>query len=245
MTAATQKDWKKEFGIAESKPPRFFSGKDDLELTTPQGHLLRRAFDILELDGILCADHSPLVYFKQLTHITADEAWRLHKLFWNHGGAPVLVLISDDKVHVYSAMSKPAPGSVLPERMSSLVAILDRVATGLREFLTSVESGEFFREKPQSFNPEHRVDRALLENLADTRNALGSATRRKIPTDILDALLCRLVFTCFLFDREVIGQSYLAGLGAKEASHLKDVLAIEPSVVAKTVLYHGHRGFAK
>lgn len=237
MTTATQNDWKKEFGVAESKPPRFFSGKGDLDVTTPQGHLVRRAFEILELDGVLCADHSPLVYFKQLTAITADEVSQLHKLFWNHGGAPVLVLISDDKVHVYSGMSRPVPGSESPERMPSWVTTLDRVATGLRAFLTSVESGEFFRQHPRSFNPDHRVDRALLENLSDTREELASATRRKIPTDVLDALLCRLVFTCYLFDREVIGQSYLTGTGAKGASHLKDVLAVQPAADAKTALY--------
>jgi hypothetical protein len=237
MTAATHSDWKSEFGVGESKPPRLFSGKSDLDVTTPQGHLLRRAFDILELDGILCADHSPLVYFKQLTAVTTDEVFQLHKLFWNHGGAPVLVLISGDKVHVYSGMSKPVPGPGLPERMPSLVTTLDRVATGLREFLTSVESGEFFGRHPRSFNPDQRVDRALLRNLSDTREALSSATRRRIPTDILDALLCRLVFTCYLFDRGVIGQSYLAGIGVKGASHLKDVLANKPAAEAKTALY--------
>jgi hypothetical protein len=110
-------------------------------------------------------------------------------------------------------------------------------ATGLRAFLTSVESDEFFRQHPRAFNPDHRVDRALLENLSDTRDALASATRRRIPPDVLDALLCRLVFTCCLFDREVIGQSYLAGLGVNSASHLKDVLAIEPAERARTVLF--------
>lgn len=245
ISAAAQKDWKKEFGIAESKPPRFFSDKDDLDFTTPQGHLLRRAFDALKLDGILCADHSPLVYFKQLNPITADEVYRLHKLFWNHGGAPVLVLVSVDKVHVYSGMSRPLPENELPERMPSLVATLDRVAAGLCAFLTSVESGEFFRQHLRSFNPDHRVDRALLENLSDTREALASAARRQIPTDTLDALLCRFVFTCYLFDREVIGQSYLTGLGAKGASHLKDVLAIQPAANAKTVLYRLFRRLGK
>lgn len=240
MTAAAQNNWRNEFGVAESKPPRFFSSKDDLESTTPQGHLIRRAFDILDLNGVLCADHSPLVYFKQLAAITADEVFRLHKLFWNHGGAPVLVLITDDKVHVYSGMSRPVPGTGSAEPMPSLVTTLDRVATGLREFLTSVESGEFFRKNPRSFNPDHRVDRALLENLSHTREELVSAvsaTRRKIPEDVLDALVCRLVFTCYLFDREVIGQTYLSRLGAKGASHLKDVLAIQPATDAKTALY--------
>ncbi len=237
MTTAARKNWQDEFGVSESKPPRFFSGKDDLNATTPQGHLIRRAFDVLDLDGVLCADHSPLVYFKQLVTITTDEVFRLHKLFWNHGGAPVLVLITDDKVHVYSGMSRPVAGAESVEQMPSLVSTLNRVAASLREFLTSVESGEFFRQHPRSFNPDHRIDRDLLENLTDTREALASATRRKIPTDVLDALLCRLVFTCYLFDREVIGQTYLSGLGAKGASHLREILAIQPTANAKTTLY--------
>ncbi|MFT3881095.1 MAG: N-6 DNA methylase [Gemmatales bacterium] len=237
MTATAQKNWRNEFGVAESRPPRFFSGNQDLDSTTPQGHLIRRAFDILALDGVLCADHSPLVYFKQMSAITADEVFRLHKLFWNHGGVPVLVLITADRVHVYSGMSRPVPRTGSVDQMPSLVTTLERVATGLREFLTSVETGEFFRNNPKSFNPDHRVDRALLENLSYTREELVSSTRRKIPSDVLDAVLCRLVFTCYLFDREVIGHTYLSGLGAKGASHLRDVLAIQPASDAKTVLY--------
>lgn len=237
MTSTVRKNWLDEFGVSESKPPRFFSGKGDLDAATPQGHLIRRAFDVLDLDGVLCADHSPLVYFKQLAAITADEVFRLHKLFWNHGGAPVLVLITDAKVHVYSGMSRPVAGTESAEQMPSLVTTLDRVAIGLREFLTSVESGEFFRRHPRSFNPDHRVDRALLKNLSDTREALVSATRKEIPTNILDAILCRLVFTCYLFDREVIGQTYLSGMGTRGASHLREVLAIQPAANAKTALY--------
>ncbi len=237
MTTAPPKDWKKDFGIDGRQPPGLFTSKDELKPATPQAHLLRRAFELLELDGVLCADHSPIVYFKLIKQITAEAVYKLHKKFWNHGGAPVLVLITNDKVHVYSGMSRPVPGASLADPMPSLITTLDRVATGLREFLTSVESGEFFRNNPRSFNPEHRVDRALLENLSDTREALVSATRRKIPTDVLDALLCRLVFTCYLFDREVIGPTYLSGIGAKGASHLKDVLAIQPATDAKTSLY--------
>lgn len=237
MTSSTQKNWRVEFGIAASKPPRFFAGKDDIDPATPQGHLLRRAFDILELDGILCADHSPLVYFKRLNPITTDNASRLHKLFWNHGGAPILVLISDDKVHVYSGMSRPVPDIERADKLPSLVAILDRLATALTEFLTSVESGEFFRQNSKFFDPDQRVDCALLDNLTDTRERLASATRRKIPPAILDALLCRLVFTCYLFDRGVVGQPYLSGVGAKNAVHLRQLLAINPKANAKSALY--------
>jgi predicted GH43/DUF377 family glycosyl hydrolase len=59
---------------------------------------------------------------------------------------------------------------------------------------------------------------------------------------VLDALLCRLVFTCYLFDREVIGSAYLKDIGLKIASHLRDVLGAETAKEAKTWLY---RLFAK
>lgn len=237
MTTGAQRDWKKDFGIAASKAPRFFGGKEDLGPTTPQAHIIRRAFDLLELDGVLCAENSPLLYFKQLKRITHENVARIHKLLWNHSGAPVLVLISDEHIHVYSGIVPPVPESEEGDSTPSLVSVLDRVSDVLREFLTSVESGEFFRKHPLSFNPEQRVDRALLDNLTDTRAQLKSATRRKVPPEILDSLLCRLVFTCYLFDRKVIGQSYLEALKVKKASHLRDVLAIESKSNAKSVLY--------
>ena len=71
---------------------------------------------------------------------------KLHRQFWNHGGAPILVLISRDQVHVYSGMSRPVPDSEVRDRPPSLVKTIDRVSEGLREFLTSVESGDFFQQ---------------------------------------------------------------------------------------------------
>ena len=237
MNAAIQTDWKTDFGVATKAPPRFFAGTEDLRPATPQAHLLRRAFELLKVDGVLCADHSPLVYFKQVNRITPKSVQELHRRFWNHGGAPILVLISDDRVHVYSGMARP--DAISPEKadLPSLVTVLDRVATKLQEFLIGVESGQFFREHQRYFNPAHRIDRDLLENLQNAREQLDGATSRRIPAAVLDALLCRLVFTCYLFDREVIGASYLSGLGIEGATHLRDVLEIQPRDKAKAALY--------
>ena len=237
MTTATPKDWKTDFGIEGRQPPSLFTNKEELKPATPQAHLLRRAFELLELDGVLCADHSPLIYFKQVKRITAEAVYKLHRHFWNHGGAPVLVLISDTEVHIYSGMSRP--GQSAPsgsDQLPSHIETLNRVADALRTFLTAVESGEYFRRHQKSFNPEQRVDRDLLDNLQDAREKLETISRRKIPV-VLDALLCRLVFTCYLFDREVIGESYLDALGIHSAGHLRDVLAIQPRSKAKSSLY--------
>lgn len=237
MTVASQPNWQNEFGLDDRSPPVFFSSKAELDQTVPQAHVLRRAFDLLHLDGVLCSDNAPLVYFKQVGKITSDGVAELHRQFWNHGGAPILVLISRDQIHVYSGLCRPVAEPARQERLPSLVAEIDRIATGLREFLLSVESGEYFHLNRPYFNPDYRVDRDLLDNLKDTREKLDEVSQKRLSPQVLDALLCRLVFTCYLFDRGVIGPSYLKALGLTEAEHLRDVLGIRPAKDAAAALY--------
>lgn len=237
MTATADKDWTKDFGLNNRHPPSLFTSKDQVAPATPQAHLLGRAFDTLKVDGILCIDHTPLAYFKLVRQITPETVAELHRQFWNHSGATLLVLISDDRVHIYSGMIRPEPYTPATGKEPSLVDSLDRVTESLREFIVAVESGEFFHRYQRSFDPKQRVDRHLLDNLRLTRQQLDTATRKKIPSPILDALLCRLVFTCYLFDREVIGEKYLSDLGIRNARDLRDVLAIPSPSKAKTALY--------
>ncbi|MCH8156724.1 MAG: N-6 DNA methylase [Nitrospinae bacterium] len=237
MSSNVALKWQKDFGIDKRNYPNFFSSNDDLNQSVRQAHLLRHAFDLLDLDGILCTENIPLIYFKQVQKLTPEKVSQLHRQFWNHGGAPILVLISEDQVHIYSGMSRPVPKDEVQDTPPSLVKTLDRVATGLHEFLISVESGEFFQQYARSFDPAQRVDRDLLNNLRDAREFLDENTQRNIAPSVLDALLCRLVFTCYLFDRKVIGENYLGELGFGNEKHLKDVLNIQPTRDAKTALY--------
>lgn len=237
MTAVKSNNWTQEFGLEARQPPNLFTSKSQITPSTPQAHLLRRAFDVLAIDGILCVDHSPLAYFKLLKRITPEIVFELHTQFWNHGGASLLVLVTDDSVQVYSGMTRPEPKSDTAADPSSWVVSLQRVADGLKKFIVAVESGEFFHTYHRSFNPAHRVDRDLLDNLRNTREKLDSATRKRIPAQILDAILCRLVFTCYLFDRDVIGGGYLKQLGIKGASHLRDLLSNPTAAKAKDALY--------
>ncbi len=237
MSMAPGTDWRVEFGIEDRSPPGLFTSKEELTPSTPQAHLLRRAFDTLKIDGVLCADHSPLAYFKLVKRITPDIVSELHRSFWNHGGAALLVLVTDTQVHVYSGMTRPTPATDGRDKIPSFVQTLERVATTLQTFIVSVETGEFFRAHPRSFDPNQRVERDLLNNLWDTRAKLDDATPGGIPAHVLDGLLCRLVFTCYLFDRGVIGQSYLAGLGVRGAADLRGLLGLTGRNQAKNALY--------
>lgn len=240
MKAAAQENWKKDLGIGGAGPGLFVASTAELSApgtNASQGHVLRRAFDLLKLDGVLCTDNAPLVYFKQVKRIETAEVSRLHRTFWNHGGAPILVLVAQDEVHIYSGLVRPVPPATRGGPIPGLVETLDRTSAGLREFLPAVESGEFFRRHQKAFNPAHRVDRDLLDNLHATREKLIAESTGSVDITVLDGLLCRLVFACYLFDREVVGQNYLEALGLRGARHLRDVLGLQPRTKAKRYLY--------
>ena len=225
--------WQEQFGLDNRSAPEFFAGTADLSEGAPQAHLLQRGFDELDLDGILCTENTPLVYFRSVDRIDPDREAEFYRAFWHHGGAPVLVVISNDSVNIYSALTLPSVDATY----SGLVTTLDRVTDDLAAFLLSVESGEFFHANRRYFDPEQRVDRALLANLRDTRRELNDLSQREIPESVLDALLCRLVFTAYLFDRGVIGPDYLKSLKIGGCGHLRDILAIKPTGQAKAALY--------
>ena len=238
MTASIRKDWKEEFGIERRKPPTFFAGPGDLDtagLATPQIHVLRRAFDDLNIDGALCLESHPLIYFRLMDGLDVTSVAALHRTFWNQGVAPVLVLVASDEVHVYSGLSSPhvKPGKELP----GFVETLRRVTEELQAFILAVETGEYFHRHRPSFDPRQRVDRNLLRHLEATRELLDKVPATKLDRLTLDALLCRVVFTCYLFDREVIDRKYLEEAGIDGTKDLGDILGRAQRSEAKADLY--------
>ena len=233
--------WHEDFGIDPSGYPGFFTRTDDLLGDLSHTSALCEAFDALELDGILCTDNAPLIYFKNVDEIQPQDAMRIHRRFWNLGGAPILVLIAPQEVHIYSGLARPESIDSLFPKPSCLVETLDRVAPALQNFLVSAQSGAYFLEHTQSFDPDSRVDQDLLVNLGSTRERLRKETQSDSSRDVVDRLLCRVVFSCYLFDREIIGANYLSELDIEDCNHLRDVLSIEPRDMAISMLYRFFR----
>src|SRR5208337_1480720 len=157
MTKAPGTDWRNDFGLGGLNPPSFFSNVAEIDqagVSAPQAHTLRRAFEQLELDGILCQDKSPIIYFRHVERIAAEEVAALQRRFWNQGVAPVLVLIARDEVHVYSGLAEPANGQPASTKATSLVETIKRVGVELQTFILAVESGDYFRRNAKHFDPE-------------------------------------------------------------------------------------------
>jgi len=240
MNTTAQKDWKKDFGLEGRKPPYFFSSVDQLDDAAgqaPAPHALRRAFEQLGIEGVLCQERSPVIYFRQVGEIDSAEIINLHRSFWNQGIAPILVIIAPDEVHVYSGLIPPEVPLTETGKLPGFVETLNRVQDQLRSFLLSVESGEYFHIHRRSFDPGKRVGRNLLRNLKATREELGQVQAARLEPQTLDALLCRLVFTCYLFDRGIIDRDYLKALRIYGTEHLKDILTKKPRTDAKAELY--------
>ena len=239
---AAATDWKSEFGLDREARGTFLADISEIDAAgsqAPQSHSLRRAFGQLELDGILCQDQSPVIYFKEVDDLQPAKIAELHKRFWNHGITPILVLIAPDEVQVYSGFLRPGASGSVSAQPSGFVQQLARVADELELFLISVTTGEFFRQHAKSFDPRQRVDRDLLRNLKAAREKLNDVTAQpeRLAPEVLDALLCRLIFTCYLFDRGVIDTDYLKALGLDAATHLRDILRQLPRSKARADLY--------
>jgi len=111
MAVMTGKDWRTDFGIADRDPPYFFGEKATLDATSrpvPQAHAMRRAFDSMQLDGILLLQNSLAVYFKEVAKIQPQQMRSLQRRFWNQGLSPVLVVIDPQDVHIYSGLTPPS-----------------------------------------------------------------------------------------------------------------------------------------
>ena len=242
MSAGTPEDWRSQLGLGGWMPPVFFRSPEELAQFNPpppQAHAMRRAFIELELQGIVCFANTPTVYFKEVDDLQAIDLSTLQRRIWNQGLAPVLVVVSPDAVHIFSGLASPAQTAPAPQIDARWIETLDRVtqATEIRQAILGLESGEYFRVHASSFDPERRVDRELLKQLGAARSALVAVSAAGFDTQILDAVLCRLVFTCYLVDRHVIDSDYLKELGPAGSERLVNLFKNRSSSEARRLLY--------
>jgi len=243
MTSANVNSWVQQFGLEGRRSPELVKDREEIgssDRLLPQANAMRRAWDEMGLDGILCLDGAPVVYFKELPRANQQTVRKLQRLLWNQSIAPMLVLVFPSDIQVYSGLALPAEEEEAVDSGNRLVALFDRVADVLemRQFMRDVELGEVFRRYAPSFDPSLRVDQYLLNNLDAVRELLLEASPPELDIKIIDALLGRVVFTCYLTDRKIIQSSYFSEVGADDCSDLRDVLQKHSPSAARRLLYN-------
>lgn len=221
-----------EFGMSDLPEGVFFSSFDQVESASKnrtqlrgQVHHMKRAFERLELDGILCVDDRPTVFFRNFdSPIERGQLDELHKKAWNQSSATLLVISDPHRVYMFSCLSVPeeAPNAAITDH-KSLVTELERTVEVLSKFdlAKQIASGSLYRRHRDCFNSEQAVDTYLVGNLETLSELLlGDRDRSCLPK--IHAFLGRLIFTAYLLDREVIHLSDY--IRRKNTASLRDFL---------------------
>lgn len=219
----------KQFGLGDS-----FSGLivvDSAEaLTNPslkgQAHYIRRAFDRLDLDAVVCVDGVPTVLLAKFDKpIARARVNDLQRKFWNLGTGTLLLLLDPTAIFVFSNMMLPSnEGGEITEH-EALVEKLELVADTLEgcQFMTRVATGRYYREHSDKFLPANTVDQYLLRNLGHVGDLLrrdNSIEERKR----VHAFLGRIIFTSYLVDRGIVDLADYSFIKKQNVVSLLDLL---------------------
>ncbi len=201
---------KREFLDAHKRIPKgmmFYTSLPEIRADhalLPYLHLLLRAWNDLELDGVLCLDGLPTLYLTiRKERVSGEKAAELQRLFWNQGLASVLVIADPVSVQIYSGMARPTNPQSAKIEAVSLVETLDHAeySLNIQSFMLRLATGSYYQEHAKIFNPEATVDSYLLKNLSVLRDRLKE---HGLSIKMAHTFLARILFVCYLCDREII-----------------------------------------
>ena len=179
------------------------------------GAALRRRCSLDRVQtGILAADptadsaESPLAVVLQFDQTVSDDVLReAHRLCWNFSRTALLVTLEPTRIQAWTCTLAPRKRSQLdrfrvlkPLELAQGETPASKLQTEAAQVLhwVNLVSGEFLRQHQSKFRKEERADALLVSNLRAVRKQLLAAS---LDRDICHALLARLIFTQFLFQR--------------------------------------------
>ena len=166
--------------------------------------VVERAWQNLGLDGVLFSHGRPLLYLKESKRpFRQRDRIRWHRLFWNQGVANVLVLADPSNVYVYSALARPVQDDATEEQ--ALVQTLRHAeyAQRTKSFFSRLDTGAYYEDHKDWFQPDKTVDEYLLVQLRYLRDEL-TGEPSALPVAVAHAFLGRLLFACYLLDRGIV-----------------------------------------
>jgi len=228
------RDFVKQIGLSNRDSSQLVLSRDDLlkQPATGVSYATWRIWREMHLDGILNVDGRPAVYFKSQRRFRRPQCCKQQNLFWNHGGAPILVLVDEKTIRAYSGMRPPTKNTDEVDDDGRLIGVFDRIGEMLqfRWFLQSVESNQIYgqEEYRKSFDPNGTVDRNLLRNLHAARDLLSSDDLKvSLELPIVHRLLTRMIFIYYLEARKVLNGDIFGWLGAGATAKFNKILRLD------------------
>lgn len=213
--------WKEALSLARRKAPEFYLSASEVE-PGPYADAISFAFAELRLAAVFCIEGVPTIGFLNEPNVTAERVDTVHRILWNQGLMSLLLVIKDDELVAYSLVQRPFIREQGAKSDPRLVMTLSLVADALklRELIESTESGRFWYEHDDFFDPANRVDSVLLANLLEAfrsmENGLGS--------DGAQALLMQTMFIAYLEDRKIIKEDVFKNASGGALSTFAEML---------------------
>lgn len=210
---STLHDFLQATGLAGSDE---YASTDNLpQLSARERHLLEWGRAKIAADAVILQrmpiNNScfPLAYLRQMDSLDPAEIAEAHKLAWNMGRAPLLLLVLPGQIRAYSTYERPRPkqrdGALDDE--AGLIDTIDLIASAeqARQVLAKYKreellSGRFWEKNRDRFKPGTRVEKNLLDNLSEIRSRL--IEDEGLNARSVHSLLGRAIFIQYLQDRK-------------------------------------------
>ena len=164
-------------------------------------------------DALWKGDSALTVYFKSEPEVPpAQQIAGWHREIWNQGFAPLLWVVSPEKIELYNGFGRPRQtGNAAEHRLRTF----ERIESKLQELDAfagrfAMETGRFWQE-PQARKVDRKtsVGRQLLSDLAALERDLVAADMSRPDAQ---GLIGRSIFTQYLIDRRIVTTRHLAGV---------------------------------
>ena len=188
------------------------------------GHTLRRLFDDLEIDAIVCTEGRPTVCLKDGRSQTSKDIAELRNKLWNLGATTLLLAEQSTQILAFSTIVQPSSADRSGDTAKLSDETIDQLektelALRLQQFVRRVETGAIYREHQSLFDSKQAVDQLLLKNLRATRDLICEKDKTVDGYRRAHALIGKFLFSCYLLDRGIIGPAYLRKKHLPEASN--------------------------
>jgi hypothetical protein len=176
-----------------------------------------RAHARLQPDAVWRDRSSLEVFFKFAASApTPKQVASWHREAWNLGVAPLLWIVSPQKIELYNTFERPASTEDANSHLLDVFQLLDQELTRLDEYAgrLSMVSGRFWAHE-KKVKRDGRVDQQLLGDLQDLEDKLCSS-EYGLPRDVAQGLLGRTIFIRYLTDREIVRSDILKEFGSEQ-----------------------------
>ena len=161
-------------------------------------------------DALWRSDSALTVYFKSAPEVPSEEeVSQWHREIWNQGFAPLLWVVSPQKIDLYNGFDRPrGTGDTDTHRLRTFQKIknglddLDAFAGRL-----VMETGRFWQQT-SAVNRKNSVDRQLLSDLSALERDLVEVGMDRSGAQ---GLIGRAIFTQYLIDRQIVTERFLMG----------------------------------